>query len=231
MMRSISASVLPNRRTASRAARRLPSAVCCVGRRLLDIALRHRARREQIAQARQILAVQFLHARGRDQRRLGLQQIRAVDGEQRLPLLDVVADRGEQRNDPSLIGREDLDRQFFIEVDAADGLLFDREIALLDRLDLHGIELDVRADRRCPSDGARGLARRHSRSSLSLLPNSSPDRNATSNRRGPRRQRARRRPPHSGDYLSGGEPSLSRIQRHGESRRHGHCHAVAVYCH
>ncbi len=91
----------------------------------------------------EILAVQFQHARGRDQSQLRLEQIGAVDGEQRLPFFDVVTDRGEQRNDAALIGRENLDRQFFIEVDTADGLFFDREAALLGRLDFYGVELGV----------------------------------------------------------------------------------------
>ena len=75
---------------------------------------------------------------------LGLQEVGAVDGEQRLALLHVIADGGEQRDDLALIGREDLRLHVLVEVDAADGLLFNRKLAVFDRLDLHRSELGIR---------------------------------------------------------------------------------------
>jgi hypothetical protein len=106
--------------------------------------LRHRARRKEIAQPRQIFAVQLQHTRGRDQRRFRLQQIGTVDGEQRLALGDVVADLGEQRDDAALIRREHLDRHVLVEADAADGVFLDREFTLLDRLDFDRGKLGIR---------------------------------------------------------------------------------------
>ena len=46
-------------------------------------------------------------------------------------------------DDPSLIGREDLHRHVLVEVDAADRLLLDREVAVFERLDLDGRELRI----------------------------------------------------------------------------------------
>src|SRR4029077_19392969 len=106
--------------------------------------LRNRARRKEVAQPGKVLAVQLQDAGGRDQRRLRLQQIGAVDGEQRLAFADVVADLGKQRYDAALIGREPLDRHVLVEADAADGVLLDREFALLDRLDLDRGKLGIR---------------------------------------------------------------------------------------
>ena len=111
--------------------------------RLLHVVLRHRACRVETAQAVQILAVEFQYAGSGDQGRLGLQQVGAVDGEQRLAFFHVVAHLGEQRDDPALIGREDLHRHVLIEVDAADRLLLDGKVALLDRCDLDRIELRI----------------------------------------------------------------------------------------
>ena len=72
------------------------------------------------------------------------QQVGAVDGEQRLAFLHVIADRGKQRDDLALIGRENLRLHVLVEVDAADRLLFDRKFALFDRLDFDGSKLRIR---------------------------------------------------------------------------------------
>ena len=52
----------------------------------------------------------------------GLDQIGAVDREQGLAFLHVVADLGEQADDPPLIRREHLGRHVLIEIDRADRL-------------------------------------------------------------------------------------------------------------
>ena len=131
-------------RTASRAGAQIAFGGLLVGDRLFEIVLRHRERLIEFAQARQIAGGQFQHAGGGDQGRFGLQQIGAVDGEQRLALLHVVADLGKQRDDAALIGREHLRRHVLVEIDAADRLLLDREIALFDRLDLDRSKLRIR---------------------------------------------------------------------------------------
>ena len=188
---SISASVLPKMRTASRAARRLPSAVCwsetACSRSFCETA---RVSIE-LLEALQIAGGQLQHAGGRDQGRVGLQQVRAVDGEQGLALFHLVADLGEQPDDPSLIGREDLDRHFLVEVDAADRGLLDRKVVLSDRLDLDGRQLrvgqvDAIGRGRTPGSarGSRisllgiGIPRSHC-----LIPNQAGRRNTRSRRR------------------------------------------------
>ena len=201
-----------------RVARRLQIAFggLLVGGRLLDVVLRHRPRRVEIAQPRQIFAVQLQHARGRDQRRFRLQQIGAVDGEQRLALGDVVADLGKQRDDAALVRREHLDRHVLVEADAADGVFLDREFALLDRLDLDRGELRIRQVDAVLLAG-RGILRGGPRRARSRLRRYRPD--ARSNKRRRQRQGARRRPPlspgpchcHAGSHICG-EPSISRIQ-------------------
>ena len=128
-----------------------------IGGRLFDVVLRNRLGRIELAQARQIARGQVGNARRRYQRRLGLQQIGAIDGEQCLPLLHVVTDRAEQRDDPPLIRREHLHRQLLVEVDAADRLLLDRKVALLDWRDLHRDELQIRQIHAVPIVG--GLMR------------------------------------------------------------------------
>ena len=75
---------------------------------------------------------------------LGRQQVGAVDGEQRLTFLHIIADGGEQGDDLALIGGENLRLHVLVEIDAADGLPFDRELAFSDRLDLHGSKLRIR---------------------------------------------------------------------------------------
>ena len=74
----------------------------------------------------------------------GLQEIGAVDREQRLTLLHVVADRAEQGDDAALVRREDLYRHVFVKIDAADRLFLDGKFAFFDRLDLDGAELGIR---------------------------------------------------------------------------------------
>jgi hypothetical protein len=54
-------------------------------------------------------------------------KVRAVDGEQGLALLHLVADPGVQIEDLALIRGEDLDRHLLVEVDAADGVFLDRK--------------------------------------------------------------------------------------------------------
>ena len=107
-----------------------------VGCRLLHLTLRDCPRREQAAQAIEILAVEIQHTRCGNQRRLRLQQIGTAEREQRLAFFDVVPDFAEQCDDPALIGREDLNGHVLVEIDAANRFLLDREIARLDRLDL-----------------------------------------------------------------------------------------------
>ena len=68
---------------------------------------------------------------------LGRQQIGAVDREQRLTFFDVITDGGEQGDDPALVGRKDLRLHVFVEVDAADRLLLDREFTCFDRFYFH----------------------------------------------------------------------------------------------
>jgi hypothetical protein len=58
--------------------------------------------------------------------------------------LDVIADFGEQTDDPALIGSKYRDCHFLIEIDAADRLLLDRKLALAGRLDSDRSELQVR---------------------------------------------------------------------------------------
>jgi hypothetical protein len=56
----------------------------------------------------------------------------------------IVPDRGIEGDDPPLIGREHLHLHILIEVDGANGLLFDGKFARFDRLDLHSRELRIR---------------------------------------------------------------------------------------
>ena len=96
----------------------------------------------------------------------------------------------EQRDDPPLIGREDLHRQLLVEIDAADRLLLDRKLALLDRRDLDRGELRIRQIHAVPLAG--GLSGALDRSALASW---SP-RLAISRRRAgatPNSQRPRRR--------------------------------------
>ena len=109
--------------------------------------------RKQHLQAVEIAVGQFEHAGRRNQGRGRLEEVRAVDGEQGLALLHLVADLGEQPDDPSLIRGEDLGQHFFVEVDAADRGLLDRKIALADRLDLDEFQLRTPITRCCPPSG------------------------------------------------------------------------------
>ena len=72
-----------------------------------------------------------------------LEQIGTVDRKECLPLLHVITDRRVETDDAALIGREDLDRHVFIEVDAAYRLLLDRKVVQGDRLDFHRLTLTV----------------------------------------------------------------------------------------
>ena len=76
--------------------------------------------------------------------RLSLQQIRAVDCEQRLALLHIVPNRGIKGDDPPLVGREHLRRHVLVEIDAPDRFFLDRERTLCDRLDFDCGELRIR---------------------------------------------------------------------------------------
>jgi len=107
-----------------------------VGGREFHLFLRDRPRLVELAQARQVPGGELQDAGGGNQCRLGLQQIGAVDGEQGLALSHVIADLGEQGDDPPRIGREHLQRHVLVEIDAADRFLLDRKLALADRLDL-----------------------------------------------------------------------------------------------
>ena len=112
MMRSISASVLPKMRTASRAARRLPSAVCWSEVAWSTSFCATAARLvEARAAAPEFAWSEFEHAGRGDQGGFGLQQIGAVDGEQRLALLHVIADiEANRAMILPWIGREHLHR-------------------------------------------------------------------------------------------------------------------------
>jgi hypothetical protein len=55
----------------------------------------------------------------------------------------LIADGGEQPDDPALVGGEDLNRHFLIEINAADRFLLDRKDIFPGRLDLDGSELRV----------------------------------------------------------------------------------------
>ena len=112
--------------------------------RLLHVFLRYRACLVELAQPGKIPGRELQHPRGGDQGRLCLQEIGAVDREQRLPLLHVIADLAKETDDPALIGGKHLDRHFLIEIDAADRLLLDRKLPLAGRLDLDRSELRIR---------------------------------------------------------------------------------------
>src|SRR5262249_7863020 len=114
-----------------------------VGRRLLQIFLRNRARLVQLLETRQRASGEIQHAVRGDQGRFGLEEVRAVDREQGLPLLHVITYLGEQTNDSPRIGREYLRRHLLIEVDAADRFFFDRKLAFSGRLDLDRRELSI----------------------------------------------------------------------------------------
>ena len=108
---------------------KLPSAVCSIGRRLIDILLRAAAGLQEIERARQRPLLQFEHAGGGQQGRFRLKQIGAVDREQDVAGLDLVADVVERLEDLSRILREHLNQQILVEVDGADGGLQKREVA------------------------------------------------------------------------------------------------------
>jgi hypothetical protein len=107
-----------------------------VGHPLVQIMLRDRARLIEFSEALQIAGQQVQHAGRGDQVGVGGEQVRAVDGEQGLPLFHLIADLGERVDDLALIRREDLDRHLLVEVDAADRGLLDRKIVFSDRPDL-----------------------------------------------------------------------------------------------
>ena len=90
---------------------------------------------------RQIPRGKFKHPRGGDQGRFGLQQVRTVNGEERLALFDLIADLGKELDDPALIGREHLHCHILIEIDAPDRGLLDQEFVFADWLDLDRCEL------------------------------------------------------------------------------------------
>jgi hypothetical protein len=125
---------------------RRPKVTFCgllIGNRLLQIVLRNRARLVELLEALQIAGGQIQHAGCGDQVRVGREQVGTVDGEQGLALLDFIADFGEQVHDFALIGREHLDGELFVEVDAAHCHPLDRENMFSDRLDLNRGELLV----------------------------------------------------------------------------------------
>ena len=143
-MRSMSASVLPNKRTEFAPRAQIAFRGLMIGCRLIDVALRHGERLVQFGEAREIARGQFQYARGGDQGRFRLQQVGAIDGEEGLSFLHVVAERGKEPDDTALVGREHLHGHVLVEIDTADRLFLDREFALLKRHDLHGVELRVR---------------------------------------------------------------------------------------
>ena len=115
-----------------------------IGDPLLEIVLRYGKSLVELSQARQVAGGQIHDPCCGNQIRFGRQQIGAVDREQLLTFLDVIADGGEQADDLALIGCKNLRLHVFVEVDAADRLLFDGEDADFDRLDFYGSELRVR---------------------------------------------------------------------------------------
>ncbi len=115
-----------------------------IGCRLVEIALRYCQRPVQLAKPRQVAGGKFQHAGCGNQGGLGLQQVRAVDGEQGLAFFDVVPDRGVEGDDATLIGGEHLHRHVLVEVDTADRLLLDWKLPLRDRFDLDVGQLGIR---------------------------------------------------------------------------------------
>jgi len=153
---------------AHRIARRAQIAFCglLVGNPLFQNRLRYGESLVELAQARQIAGGQVQHSCCGNQVRFGRQQIGAVDCEQRLTLLHVIADGSEQGDDLALIGRKDLRLHVLVEVDTADRLLFDREDVDFGRLDLYGSELRIRKIEGEWID--RGRARRGARRRLCI---------------------------------------------------------------
>ena len=127
MMASISASVLPKMRTASRADFKLPSAVCwsevdwstaCCEAPPKDFIFWARASVVFWSFSTPAAAISVDSA---------CEKIGTVDGEQHLILLDLVADIGNGGDDAALVGREDLRQHVLIEIDVADRLPLDDE--------------------------------------------------------------------------------------------------------
>lgn len=76
-----------------------------IGGRLVHILLGSAAGLQKLFDARQRPGLKFEHAGTGEQRGLRGQQIGAVDGEQRLAFLDLIADVEERIDDPARIGR------------------------------------------------------------------------------------------------------------------------------
>ena len=114
-----------------------------IGRGLIDVLLRAAACLQQLLHARQCARLQLQHARGREQAGFRLQQIGAVDGEQRFALPDLVADVEERINDPAGIRREGLHQHVLIEVDRSDGIPGHPKRARFDRTNLKGFGLPL----------------------------------------------------------------------------------------
>ena len=98
----------------------------------------------ELAKARQIARGELQNSCRGDQGRFSLQQIGAVDCEQRLAFLHIVPNRGIKGDDPPLVGREHLRRHVLVEIDAPDRFFLDRERTLRDRLDFDCGELRIR---------------------------------------------------------------------------------------
>ena len=86
MMRSMSASVLPNKRTLVAPRAQIAFRGLMIGCRLIDVALRHGERLVQFGEAREIARGQFQYTRGGNQGQFCLQQVGAIDGEEGLSL-------------------------------------------------------------------------------------------------------------------------------------------------
>ncbi len=107
-----------------------------IGHRLVVILLRNALHRIEVLGSGQRPARQPQDTSRGDQGQFGLNKVRAVDREQRLALLDVIAHLGEQGDDPALIVREDLRFHVLVEVNAADGLVLHGKHLAPDRADL-----------------------------------------------------------------------------------------------
>ena len=88
--------------------------------RLIDVFLGAAARLQKPGGARQRPLLQFQHARGREQRRFSLQQVRTIDGEEDVAGLDVVTDVEIGLENLPRILRKYLDQQILVKVNGAD---------------------------------------------------------------------------------------------------------------
>ena len=107
-----------------------------VGNRLVEVLLRGGFGREERLLTVQDAGLHQQDAVRGDQCGLPLQQVRTVDGKERLILFHIVADLGEQPDDASLIIGEDLERHVLVVIDVPNRTLLYLEQMFAGRLDL-----------------------------------------------------------------------------------------------